>query len=49
MVVAVSGKPDCYLVIDGYKRVVALEQLGRDGTGRDHRHADNLVWLGIGS
>ena len=30
VVVAVSGKPDCYLVIDGYKRVVALEQLGRD-------------------
>jgi ParB family chromosome partitioning protein len=30
VVVAVSGKPDRYLVIDGYKRVVALEQLGRD-------------------
>jgi hypothetical protein len=30
VVVAVSGKPDGYLVIDGYKRVVALEQLGRD-------------------
>src|SRR5437870_10114842 len=29
VVVAVS-KPDGYLVIDGYKRVVALEQLGRD-------------------
>ena len=30
VVVAVSGKPDRYLVIDGYKRVAALEQLGRD-------------------
>ena len=30
VVVTVSGKLDCYLVIDGYKRVAALEQLGRD-------------------
>jgi len=30
VVVAVSDKTDRYLVIDGYKRVVALEQLGRD-------------------
>jgi ParB family transcriptional regulator, chromosome partitioning protein len=30
VVVAVSEKPDRYLVIDGYKRVAALEQLGRD-------------------
>ena len=30
VVVAVSGQPDGYLVIDGYKRIVALEQLGRD-------------------
>lgn len=30
VVVAVSGRPDCYRVIDGYKRVAALEQLGRD-------------------
>jgi ParB/RepB/Spo0J family partition protein len=30
VVVAVSDKPDRYLVIDGYKRVAALEQLGRD-------------------
>lgn len=30
VVVAVSGTPDGYLVIDGYKRVAALEQLGRD-------------------
>src|SRR5437870_560108 len=30
VVVAVSGTPDCYLVIDGYKRIAALEQLGRD-------------------
>lgn len=30
VVVAVSGEPDRYLVIDGYKRIAALEQLGRD-------------------
>jgi ParB/RepB/Spo0J family partition protein len=30
VVVAVSGQPDGYLVIDGYKRIAALEQLGRD-------------------
>jgi len=30
VVVAVSDKPDRYRLIDGYKRVVALEQLGRD-------------------
>jgi ParB family chromosome partitioning protein len=30
VVVAMTGEPDRYLVIDGYKRVVALEQLGRD-------------------
>ena len=30
VVVAVSNTPGCYLVIDGYKRVTALEQLGRD-------------------
>ena len=30
VVVAMTGQPDRYLVIDGYKRVVALEQLGRD-------------------
>ena len=30
VVVAVSDQPDRYLVIDGYKRVAALEQLGRD-------------------
>ena len=30
VVVAVSGTPDGYLVIDGYKRIAALEQLGRD-------------------
>src|SRR6266852_7642578 len=30
VVVAVSEKPDRYPVIDGYKRVAALEQLGRD-------------------
>lgn len=30
VVVAVAGQPDRYLVIDGYKRIAALEQLGRD-------------------
>jgi len=30
VVVVVSDKPDGYLVIDGYKRIAALEQLGRD-------------------
>ena len=30
VVVAVSGQPERYLVIDGYKRIAALQQLGRD-------------------
>jgi ParB family transcriptional regulator, chromosome partitioning protein len=30
IVIAVSDQPDRYLVIDGYKRIAALEQLGRD-------------------
>jgi ParB family chromosome partitioning protein len=30
VVVAVEGQVDQYVVIDGYKRIVALEQLGRD-------------------
>lgn len=30
VVVAVGDQPDRYLVIDGYKRVTALQQLGRD-------------------
>src|ERR1700726_1436408 len=30
VVVAAEGKVDRYVVIDGYKRIVALEQLGRD-------------------
>ena len=30
VVVAVEGQPDRYVVIDGYKRVTALQQLGRD-------------------
>lgn len=30
VVVAVEGPPDRYLVIDGYKRLAALQQLGRD-------------------
>ena len=30
VVVAVEGRPDRYVVIDGYKRIAALEQLGRD-------------------
>jgi len=30
VVVALAGTPDRYLVIDGYKRLAALKQLGRD-------------------
>ena len=30
IVVVAARPPDHYLVIDGYKRVAALEQLGRD-------------------
>jgi ParB/RepB/Spo0J family partition protein len=30
VVVAAEGQPDRYVVIDGYKRIGALEQLGRD-------------------
>ena len=30
MVVAAEGQADRYVVIDGYKRIAALEQLGRD-------------------
>jgi ParB-like chromosome segregation protein Spo0J len=30
IVVVTAGPPDRYLVIDGHKRVAALEQLGRD-------------------
>ena len=30
VVVAVEGQVDRYVVIDGYKRIAALEQLGRD-------------------
>ena len=30
VVVAAEGHPDRYVVIDGYQRIVALEQLGRD-------------------
>jgi ParB family transcriptional regulator, chromosome partitioning protein len=37
VVVAVSGTPDSYLVIDGYKRIAALEQLGKD-------RIDAVIW-----
>lgn len=37
VVVVVSGKPDRYPVIDGYKRIAALQQLGRDTV-------DAVVW-----
>src|ERR1051325_8225760 len=30
VVVAVEGRPERYLVIDGYQRIAALQQLGRD-------------------
>ena len=37
VVVPVEGQPDRYLVIDGYKRLAALQQLGRDT-------AEAVVW-----
>ncbi len=37
VVVAVEGEADRYVVIDGYKRIAALEQLGRDTV-------DVVVW-----
>src|SRR6185369_15714443 len=37
VVVAAEGQADRYVVIDGYKRVAALEQLGRDTV-------DAVVW-----
>jgi len=37
VVVAAEGKADRYVVIDGYKRIAALEQLGRDTV-------DVVVW-----
>lgn len=37
VVVAVEGQSDRYLVIDGYQRITALEQLGRDTV-------EALVW-----
>src|SRR5450432_3351302 len=38
VVVAAAGQPDRYLVIDGHKRIAALQQLGRD-------RVDAVVWL----
>ena len=46
VVVAVSDKPDQYQVIDGYKRMAALEQLGHDTVEAvvwDMSEADALV------
>ena len=46
VVVAVANKPDRYQVIDGYKRIAALEQLGRDtveAVAWDMNEADALV------
>jgi ParB family chromosome partitioning protein len=37
VVVAAEGAADRYVVIDGYKRIVALEQLGRDTVEADER------------
>src|ERR1700731_1888672 len=37
IVVVAAGKPDRYLVIDGDKRIAALQQLGRD-------IVDAVVW-----
>src|SRR6185369_9243333 len=30
VLVAIEGQPDRYVIIDGYKRIAALQQLGRD-------------------
>jgi hypothetical protein len=38
LVVAVTQQPDRYLVIDGYQRIAALEQLGRDTV-------ESVVWV----
>ncbi len=46
VVIAVSKGPDRYLVIDGYKRVAALQKLGHDTVGAviwDMSEADALV------
>lgn len=46
VVVAILDKPDRYQVIDGYKRIAALEQLGRDTVEAvvwDMSEADALV------
>src|SRR5215831_13153460 len=46
VVVAVAEKPDRYLIIDGYKRIAALQQLGRDTVEAvvwDLNEADALV------
>jgi ParB/RepB/Spo0J family partition protein len=46
VVVAVAEKPDRYLIIDGYKRIAALQQLGRDTVEAvvwDMNEADALV------
>ena len=46
VVIAVSKSPDRYRVIDGYKRIVALEQLRRDTVEAvvwDMSEADALV------
>src|SRR5215472_3893548 len=37
VVVELEGQPDRYVVIDGYKRIAALEQLGQDTV-------DAVVW-----
>ena len=46
VVVAVTDQPERYLVIDGYKRIAALRQLGRDtveATVWDLSEADALL------
>ena len=49
VVVAAEGQPDRYVVIDGYKRILALEQLGRDTVEAvvlaDERGGGSACWI----
>src|SRR5260370_496032 len=51
VVVAAEGQTDCYVVIDGYKRIAALEQLGRDTVTKARQFREFLarIFPGRGS
>ena len=49
VVVAESDKPDRYQVIDGYKRIAALEQLGRDTVRRGRLGNERSGCIGPGT